>query len=57
MINWLRAHKFESHLTAFILMVLTPIGLYFAANTDTIGLVWVLLGVFVLANLLAIFLK
>jgi len=57
MIPWLRKHKFESHLTSFILMVAASIGLYFAANAGATPLIWVFLGVFALANLLAMVVK
>jgi hypothetical protein len=57
MINWLRTHKFEAHLTAFILMVLASIGMYVAANTGATGLIWVAVGVFIVANLGALFVR
>lgn len=53
MISWIRNHKFESHLTAFLLMVIPSILFYFLG----VGLVWPLLGIFVLGNILAMVIK
>ncbi|MBU0511915.1 MAG: hypothetical protein KJ638_09480 [Chloroflexi bacterium] len=55
--EWLRAHKFQAHLTAFLLMVIPSVGLYFAANAGVTALIWGLLGVFALGNLLAMVVK
>jgi len=55
--QWLREHKFEAHLAAFLLMIIPSGGLYFAAQGGTTGVIWALLGLFVLANLFAIVLK
>lgn len=57
MIKWLRQHKFESHLLAFALMVLTSIGLYATVNADQAGWTWVFLAGFVLANIAAMLVK
>lgn len=53
MINWIKNHKFETYLAAFLLMVIPSVGLYFAANAEIAALIWGLLGVFALGNLLA----
>jgi len=57
MINWLRNHKFEAHLTSFSLMILVSVGLYHTANTGMKSLTWILLGVFALTNILAMAIK
>jgi hypothetical protein len=57
MTDWLKQNKFKIHLTAFTLMVLTSIGMIFAENNAAAALIWGLLAVFVLANLLAMFVK
>jgi hypothetical protein len=57
MLAWLKQHKFEAHLAAFLLMVLTSIGLYTASSAGLTFLIWVLLGGFALANGLAMVLK
>jgi hypothetical protein len=57
LIRWLSAHKFTAHLSAFILMILTPAALYFAAQKDALGWIWGLLGVVILANILLIFVR
>jgi len=57
MLSFLRTHKFEAHLTAFALMVLTSIGMYLVIDQGSPSLIWALLGGFILANLLAIIVK
>ena len=57
MINWLSKYKFQSHLAAFLLMVLTSIGLYLAIDADTPALTWGLLSGFAVANFLAVLVK
>lgn len=52
--KWLTKNKFEVHLVAFLLMVLPPIPLYFAAQNGATGLIWVLLGFVICGNLLAL---
>ncbi|HZD57554.1 MAG TPA: hypothetical protein VE136_12555 [Anaerolineales bacterium] len=56
-IRWLSRHKFEAHLSAFILMTLTPVALYFAAQSDALGWIWGLLAVVILANIWVIFVR
>jgi hypothetical protein len=48
----LKKNTFRIHTAAFLLMVLPSIGLYFAAATGSIPVVWVLLGLFITANIL-----
>ncbi len=57
MIRWLRSHKFEAHLLAFILMIVPPIGLYSAAQAGAAGLVWGLLGLCGAGALVAVVVK
>jgi NhaP-type Na+/H+ or K+/H+ antiporter len=57
LIRWLSAHKFRAHLSAFILMILAPMALYFAAQRDALGWIWGLLAVVILANVLLIFVR
>ena len=57
MIPWLNEHKFQIHLAAFALMIVTSIGLYFVSDSGSSGLTWGLLTVFALVNGLVIFLK
>lgn len=57
LIHWLSAHKFRAHLSAFILMILTPVALYFAAQSDALEWIWGLLAVVILANVLLIFVR
>lgn len=52
---WLNDHKFETHLAIFITIVVSSIGLFFAAQSNIIPIIWLLLGAILLANLLAIF--
>lgn len=57
MLSFLRTHKFEAHLTAFVLMVLASIGMVLVIDRGSPGLIWILLGGFVLANVVAILVK
>jgi hypothetical protein len=53
----LSKNKFEAHLTVFLLMTLPSIALYYAAQSGAIALIWVLLGLVVLANVLVLLIK
>ena len=57
MIQWTRTHKFEAHLICFAMMILASIALYVVINTGMAVLVWILLGLFALANVLAMLVK
>jgi hypothetical protein len=52
-ISWLRENKFEAHLTTFLLMVFSSILLFFSGRVEGAGLTWILIAIFVLANILA----
>jgi len=52
--NWIRSHKFEAHLLAFLLMVIPPVPLYLAAQRDAAAWIWGLLALVILGNLLAL---
>ncbi len=51
--SWLRQHKFEAHVAAFLLMMLSAAGLYLAARRGAHGAMLIGLALFALANLLA----
>ncbi|NLG72419.1 MAG: hypothetical protein GX495_10305 [Chloroflexi bacterium] len=53
-LNWLSKNKTRVHLLAFLLTMLPSIPLYFAARSGSVGLVWVLIGLVILGNLLAV---
>jgi hypothetical protein len=55
--KWLSEHKFQAHLTAFLLMILSSIGMILLMRGDRNGLIWLLVAVFAGANLLAVFVK
>ncbi len=55
--NWLKSHKFESQTLSFLLMVLPPAGMYYAAQIEADGLIWGLLALVVSGNLLAVALR
>ena len=57
MFAWLRGHKFEAHLIAFLLMVLPPIPLYLAARSGAETWIYILLAPVVLGNLLELWLR
>ena len=51
---WMKAHKFETHLAAFLLIALPSAALYPAAQAEAYALIWALLGLVGLGNILAI---
>ncbi len=55
--NWIREHKFESHLASFLLMVVPAALLYFTTQGEAAGPIWVLVGIFIAGNLLAMITK
>lgn len=55
--NWLKVHKFETAVLAFILMLLPPIGMYTAAQDNATDWILVLLAVVVVGNLIALQVK
>lgn len=52
-INWLNRRKFAVHLAAFLLISLSSLGLYFTAGQSWLAAIYVLIGLVVLGNLLA----
>ena len=57
MLKWLSNHKFQAHLTAFVLMVLTSVGMIFALPSEANALTWVMVVLFAAANVLALFIE
>ena len=57
MVNWLSKRKFQAHLTAFLLMVVSSIGMIFSIQHNSSPFTWLMIAVFALANLLAIIIK
>lgn len=57
MFAWLREHKFEAHLIAFLLMALPPIPMYFAAQGDAVVWIYILIAPVILGNLLELWLR
>ena len=57
MLDWLRKHKFQAHLTAFLLMVISSIGLILFLRQEGSAFLWLMVVIFAAANLLAIFIK
>ena len=51
-LDWLHSHKFETHLTIFLLILLPALPLYFAAQKDANNLVWGFLAFVMLGNLI-----
>jgi hypothetical protein len=49
---WLHKHTYPVHVSAFALMVISSFCLYLAARGASGGWMWVLLGLFILGNLL-----
>jgi hypothetical protein len=56
-INWLRKNTFKAHLVAFLLMIPPAAGLYFAAEGGSTSLMWLLLGLVITGNILAILVR
>lgn len=52
--QWLRKHTFETHLIAFLVMTLPAIALYFAAQSNLPGVIWILIGIVIAGNLLVL---
>ena len=57
MINWIRKHKFQAHLTAFLLMVFSSLGMLLLIRQESTSFTWLLIAIFAMANILAIFIK
>ena len=57
MINWLSKHKFQAHLSAFLLMVVSSIGMIALVQDEGSPLTWLMIATFSLANILAVFIK
>ena len=57
MLNWLSQRKFKAHLTAFLLMVLSAFGMVLFRWQDNSFLTWLMVAVFALANILAVFIR
>jgi hypothetical protein len=57
MLNWLSQRKFKAHLTAFLLMVLSALGMILCRWQDNSFFIGLMVVVFALANVLAIFIR
>lgn len=57
MIRWLSKHKFQAHLSAFLLMVVSSVGMIALTQDDGSPLTWLMIAAFALANILAVFIK
>ena len=53
----MQKHAYRVHSTAFVLMILSSAGLYFAARYGTTVWMFGLLGLFILGNVLALLVK
>jgi len=53
----LRSHKFESYTIAFLLMVVPPLPMFYAAQHGSGSLVFVMLGFVILGNLIVLVVK
>ena len=57
MISWLSKHKFQAHLSAFLLMVASSIGMIALTQGEGSPFTWLMIAVFAFANILAVFIK
>jgi hypothetical protein len=55
--QWLKKHRFAISITAFLLMLLPPLGMILAARHDAQGWIWGLLVAVVAGNLIALGVK
>jgi len=55
--KWFKKNAFKVHSVAFLLMIIPSAFLYFAAERGASGLVWVLLGLVIAGNILAILVR
>ena len=51
LLDWLSEYKYQVHMTTFLLMIISAVGMYIAAQHDLDVFIWVLLGVLIFANL------
>jgi hypothetical protein len=56
-IKYLKKNTFKVHLIAFLLMIIPPALLYFAAERGDAGLIWSLLGLIIAGNILVILVR
>ena len=49
-LDWLSENKYQVLLTAFLLMIVSAVGMFSAAQNDIDLLIWVLIGVVAFAN-------
>lgn len=49
--DWLSENKYQVHLTSFLLMIISAVGMFLAAQNDMDVLIWVLLSIVMFANL------
>jgi hypothetical protein len=52
--QYFKQRRFQVHILAFLLMILPPVAMYFAAQQGITGAIWALLALVVLGNLLAL---
>ena len=50
----LKENKFKLHLAALLMMLIPPIPMYWVAQNDSFGMIWLLLGIVILGNLIVI---
>ncbi len=52
--DWFNTHKFQVHALAFGLMMVTPVLMFIAAQSEAVVWIWVFLALFGVGNLLAL---
>jgi hypothetical protein len=57
MIRWLQQRSNKVQLIAFLLMLLSPIPMYFAVQGGPVGWLYFLLGLFILGNVLVLLVR
>ncbi len=52
LLPWLRKHSFQAHVLAIVIMVTSAALLYLAARSSSTAGIYILIGLFILGNLL-----
>ena len=54
MLEWLSKHKFQAHLAAFLLMVISSIGMIFSMRQDGSNFSWLMIAIFAACGIVSL---
>ena len=57
MIDWLSQHKFQAHVAVFLVMVISSIGMILSMQQNASTSTWLLVALFAVVNIFAVFIK